>query len=170
MQYKNPLTLPKFLTGLLLALALCIGNTASSQNIKKVKIEEIADYIAKSDHPLVISFWATWCAPCVKEIPYFIEEIKKYKEQNAELILVSLDFADAYPSKIASFVKKNNYEASFFWLNETNADHFCPVIDKKWNGSIPSSLFVNNKKSYRKFYERQLTDRQFAVEMKELVE
>lgn len=151
-------------------LALCIANIAFAQNIKKVKIEELADYIAKSDRPLVVNFWASWCAPCVKEIPYFHEEIKKYAEQKAELVLVSLDFADAYPAKIASFIKKNNYDASFFWLNETNADHFCPLIDSKWTGSIPSTLFVNNKKSYRKFFERQLTEPQFAIEMKELVQ
>jgi thiol-disulfide isomerase/thioredoxin len=153
-----------------IVLALCVAHASFAQSIKKVKIEDIADYIAKSDHPLIVNFWATWCAPCVAEIPYFQEEVKKYAEQKAELVLVSLDFEDAYPSKIASFIKKNNYDARFFWLNETNADHFCPVIDKKWTGSIPSTLFVNNKKGYRKFFERQLTHPQLLIELKELVQ
>lgn len=148
---------------------LLISSAAFSQTIKKVKIEDLAAYIKKSDHPLVINFWATWCSPCVEELEYFTREIKNFQQQKAELVLVSLDFAEAYPSKIASFIKKKKYEASFFWLNETDADHFCPQIDPKWTGSIPSTLFVNNKTGYRKFFERQLTHRQFTLNMQELV-
>lgn len=148
---------------------LLIGAAGFSQTIKKVKIEDLAEYIKKSDHPLVVNFWATWCAPCVEELGYFSTEIKKFQQQKAELVLVSLDFEDAYPAKIASFVKKKKYEASFYWLNETNADHFCPQIDPKWTGSIPSTLFINNKTGYRKFFERQLTHPQFTLNMQELV-
>lgn len=146
-----------------------LSSAAFSQTIKKVKIEDLATYIKKSDHPLVVNFWATWCAPCVEELEYFTKDIKNFQQQKAELILVSLDFADAYPAKIASFIKKKNYEANFFWLNETNADHFCPQIDDKWSGSIPSTLFINNKTGYRKFFERQLTQPQFVLNMQELV-
>jgi len=167
--HLNPHTLPARIPYLLLVVGLLIANAAFSQSIKKVKIEELADYIAKSDRPLVVNFWATWCAPCNAEIPYFQEEVKKYADQKAELVLVSLDFADAYPSKISSFIKKKKYEASFFWLNETDADHFCPAIDKSWSGSIPSTLFINNKTGYRKFYERQLTHPQFVLNMQDLV-
>lgn len=155
---------------LLLLVILMFANSLFAQNVRKVKVEELADYIAKSDHPLVVNFWATWCAPCIAEIPYFQEEVKKYADQKAELLLVSLDFADAYPAKLSSFISKNKYEASFYWLNETDADHFCPQIDKKWSGSIPSTLFVNNKTGYRKFFERQLTHPQFVLSMKELVQ
>jgi len=154
---------------LILALGFGIAIPAGAQTIKKVKIEQLAEYIKQSDRPLVVNFWATWCAPCIEEIPYFQEEVKKYAAQKAELVLVSLDFTDAYPSKIAAFIKKHKYDASFYWLNETNADHFCPQIDAKWSGSIPSTLFINNKTGYRKFFERQLTHPQFAQNMKELV-
>jgi thiol-disulfide isomerase/thioredoxin len=145
------------------------GTVSFAQTVKKVKAEELGEYISKSDHPLVVNFWATWCAPCIAEIPYFQEEVKKYADQKAELVLVSLDFQDAYPAQLTSFIKKKNYEATFFWLNETNADHFCPVIDPKWSGSIPSTLFINNKTGYRKFFERQLTHPQLVLQMQELV-
>ena len=148
---------------------LCVSVGVSGQQIKKVKIEDLAAYIQQSDHPLIVNFWATWCAPCVAEIPYFQQEVKKYADHKAELLLVSLDFTEAYPAKLAAFIKKRNYDASFFWLNETDADHFCPQIDKKWTGSIPSTLFINNKTGYRKFFERQLTHPQFVLNMKELV-
>ncbi|WP_315815956.1 thioredoxin domain-containing protein [Paraflavitalea speifideaquila] len=49
--------------------------------VKKVKITDLETYIQDSDHPLMISFWATWCAPCVEEIPWFQEGVAKFKDQ-----------------------------------------------------------------------------------------
>ena len=150
----------------LIVSLIIISFGAFSQQVKKARIGEIEELVQQSDHPIIISFWATWCAPCLHEIPYFQETVKKYADQKVELVLVSLDFKDSYPSAIESFVKKKNYQASFYWLNETNADHFCPKIDPKWDGSIPATLFVNNKTGYRKFYDRQLTPMQVEAEVK----
>ena len=153
--------------GILLAISvLAISYMSSAQQVKGVKIGEIEEIIHKSDHPVVISFWATWCLPCIHEIPYLQETVKKYQDKNVELVLVSLDFKESFPSVIEAFVRKNQYQASFYWLNETNADQFCPRIDPKWDGSIPATLFVNNKTSYRKFYDRQLTPLQVEAELK----
>ncbi len=153
--------------GVLLAVfVLVFGPGGVAQVVKKVKIGEIEELIQKSDHPVVVSFWATWCLPCIHEIPYLQESVKKYEDKNVELVLVSLDFKESYPSVVESFVKKNGYKASFYWLNETNADQFCPRIDSKWDGSIPATLFVNNKTGYRKFYDRQLTPLQVEAELK----
>ncbi len=52
---------------------------------------------------------------------------------------------------------KNNIYAPIIFLDETNADLFCPIVDPKWSGAIPASLFLNNKTGYRKFFEDQLT-------------
>lgn len=153
---------------ILLVVWICmlVFNAFTQQRVRKVQINEIEALIYKSDHPVIISFWATWCAPCLHEIPYFQETVKKYADQKVELVLVSLDFKESYPAGIESFVKKKNFQASFYWLNETNADLFCPKIDSKWDGSIPATLFVNNKTNYRKFYDRQLTPLQVEAEVK----
>ncbi|WP_081148655.1 TlpA disulfide reductase family protein [Niastella vici] len=136
-----------------------------SQTIKKVKVTEVEDYIKNSDHPIVLNCWATWCAPCVEEIPYFMETVKKYSDQKVELLLVSLDLPKSYPTQIQALIKKKNFEATYFWLNETNADYFCPKIDPKWDGTLPSTLFVNTKTGYRKFFGRPMTDRQIELEV-----
>ena len=148
----------------------CCLVSATGQKVNKVKIGELVEYISKSDHPLVINFWATWCAPCTRELPYFQSGVKQYADKNVELILVSLDFNNDYPKKVTAFLKQNKYEGTFYWLNETDADHFCPKVDPKWDGAIPASLFLNAKTGYRSFYQRQLTDRQLEVELKKLVE
>lgn len=150
--------------GFVLALLTFCAIGVSAQVVKKVQIRELEDYIKSSDHPLVVSFWATWCAPCIEEIPYLQDEIKKYDK--VEFVLVSLDFRDSYPATLTSFIKKKNFQATFYWLNETNADMFCPKIDPKWDGSIPATLLVNNASSYRKFFDRQLTQPQVVQELR----
>ena len=154
-----------FLTSCLLILTVA----GFSQTIKKVKVTEVEEYIKNSDHPIVLNCWATWCAPCVEEIPYFMETVKKYRDQKVELLLVSLDFASYYPGKIQELIKKKKFEATFFWLNETNADYFCPKVDEKWFGSIPATLFIYPKRNYRRFFEKQLKEEAFEQEVKAML-
>ena len=155
--------------GLMLCGILIFNHACFAQDVKRAKIEEIDSYIKSRDHPVVVGFWATWCAPCLREIPWIEAAIEKNKSAEVELVLVSLDFDDAYPKKLTSFVKQKGYKATFFWLDETDADHFCPVIDTAWSGSIPASLFINPESGYRKFIARQITDRQAELEVKNLI-
>jgi thiol-disulfide isomerase/thioredoxin len=132
--------------------------TVWAQDIRMVKITDVENIIAASRKPLIVNMWATWCKPCVEEIPYFIEEVRKRNEKgdSIDLLLVSLDFKEAFPSQIKTFTEKRKFTAPVVWLDETNADYFCPKIDLKWSGAIPASLFVNNKTGYRHFIEEQI--------------
>jgi thiol-disulfide isomerase/thioredoxin len=138
-------------------------------SVQKIKITDLQDYIAHSDHPLIVNFWATFCIPCNKEIPYFQSTVARFRDQGVELILVSLDLPDYYPGKIADFARKQGYTAKILWLSETDADYFCPKVDPHWSGGIPSSLFVDNKTHYRHFFDRQLTEPQVDLEIKKMV-
>jgi thiol-disulfide isomerase/thioredoxin len=160
----------KTLLTILLSFTMLVTHpVADTPVILKWKVTDLESYIAKADHPLIINFWATFCVPCVKEIPYFQSTVEKYKQQGVELVLVSLDLPDYYPGRIASFAGKNAYKATIAWLNETDADYFCPRIDKRWSGGIPSSLFINNKTHFRRFYDRQLTEPQVGLAIKEMI-
>jgi thiol-disulfide isomerase/thioredoxin len=158
----------KFITILSLTM-MAARPAAGTLPVHKWKLTELEAYIARADHPLIINFWATFCAPCNKEIPYFQSTVEKYKQQGVELILVSLDLPDYYPARIAKFAGEHGYHATLAWLNETDADYFCPRIDKSWTGGIPSSLFVNNKTHYHRFYDRQLTDQQVEPAIREMI-
>lgn len=142
---------------------------AAGQAVRKIKITDLEKTIAQSDHPLIVNFWATFCVPCNKEIPYFQSTVAHYQEQQVELILVSLDLPDYYPSRITAFARGRGFTATMLWLDETDADYFCPKVDPRWSGGIPCSLFINNKTHYRRFFDRQLTEPQVDLEIKKML-
>lgn len=156
------------ITGVFLAI---LTEQAGAQKIPSVKITEVEKIILESKTPLILNMWSTWCQPCIEEIPYFISEVNKQNakaekpEDSIRLVLVSLDFKETYPKKLSQFVKQRKFNAEVLWLDETNADYFCPRIDPKWSGAIPATLFINRKTGYRNFYEEQLSPEDLKKEI-----
>ncbi len=154
----------------MLMVLMMINSVATAQNIPKLKMADVVQRINQpSDTTYVINFWATFCKPCVAEIPDFIKITNKYKKQKVKLLLVSLDLPFYYPNKIAAFAKKNKFTASIAWLNETNADYFCPLIDSSWSGVIPATIIVNAKTGYKKFFEAEMKGAEFERELKKAI-
>ena len=133
------------------------GNGLYSQKLRSIKASELVSTIKESREPLVINFWATWCKPCIEELPYFQSEIEKYPKDSLQFLMVSLDYPEAFPKAIKKKAKKLKIHYPVYWLNESNADYFCPLIDSSWSGAIPASLFINNKTGYRKLIEGQIS-------------
>lgn len=155
----------------ILAVLVCffVISSGYSQQVRMMKIDDLEAYINKSEKPLLVNFWATWCKPCVEELPYFQSIINEKYAGEVELLLISLDFRESYPARLNTFITAKKITALCVWLNESNADMFCPRIDKSWEGSIPASLFVNTKTNYRKFHEGQLTPGMLKKELAALV-
>ncbi len=156
--------------GLSILISIVFTCTAFAQQINKAKIEDITAYIQKADHPLIVNFWATWCKPCIEEMPLLQQTMQQNKSAKLELVMVSLDFPEAYPDTILDFIQKKNISATFFWLDETDADHFCPAIDKQWQGSIPATLIINRKNSYRKFFEKKISTKELNIAVKTMLQ
>jgi thiol-disulfide isomerase/thioredoxin len=154
---------------LLLIAIVLISNVSFGQQIRKFKIGDVIHMMDTSTVPLVVNFWASWCQPCIHEIPWFEKNVASLKDKGVRLVLVSLDFAEDYPTRIAVFAKAHKYQSTIVWLNETNADEFCPMIDKRWEGVIPVSVMVNNKKHYRKFYGEQIPEPKLKLALQELI-
>ncbi|HMK05463.1 MAG TPA: TlpA disulfide reductase family protein [Ferruginibacter sp.] len=148
-------------------IIISFATVCRAQSIPKWKMEDVVrSFSENNDTVYVVNFWATFCKPCIEEIPDFIRIVKKYEGQKVKLLLVSLDLPNFYPAKIASFAKKNKYNTNIVWLDETNADIFCPMIDKKWSGAIPATIIVNAKTGYRLFVEDQIKPAAFEAAIK----
>ncbi len=144
-------------------------NETTAQDIPKWKLADLQAAIKGAEKPTIFNFWATFCKPCIEELPYFQELTKKYDSAGVRLVLVSLDLPEAYPARITKFAQKQKITAPITFLDETNADLFCPAVDPKWSGAIPASLFINNNTGYRKFFEDQLSKEQLEKEIQALI-
>lgn len=146
---------------------LVVFAQAQTTVIKKVSASEVKAMIDKSTGPTIFNFWATWCGPCIREIPWF-DSIIAAKKSPVKLVLVSIDFKSAYPNELAAFVKKKGYKGEVIYLNDTDPEKYIPIIEPKWGGAIPASIFVNNSTKYYQLFNEQIPKQRFEMELEKL--
>lgn len=100
----------------------------------------------KNDTLYVVNFWATWCQPCIDELPDFMAVNNLYKDHKKfKMILISLDSIHQLDKKVKSFIEENHIDATVYVLDEKrNAYEWMPEFDATWNGAIPSTAFFKN--------------------------
>ncbi|MGE5943527.1 MAG: TlpA disulfide reductase family protein [Flavobacteriales bacterium] len=121
----------------------------------------------KDDKVYVVNFWATWCAPCVKEMPYFEKLSQEYKNENVEVLFVSLDFPHLYESKLKPFIKDKNIKSKVVALNDVDMNTWIPKVNENWSGSIPATIIYKNDTS--KFFEQSFTYESLETEIKQFL-
>ncbi|WP_109829453.1 TlpA disulfide reductase family protein [Reichenbachiella versicolor] len=114
------------------------------------RFEETVLSNANSDTTYVINFWATWCAPCVKELPYFDEYGKKNANKPVKVLLVSMDFKSRIQSQLVPFIEKKKIESEVVVLADPKQSAWIDKVDSNWSGAIPATIFIVNGKKYFK--------------------
>ena len=129
--------------------------TFSVQAQEKVTVYDTYDDFAKNiliedENIYVINFWATWCAPCIKELPYF--EKLNAENKNVKVILVSLDSKKDLDKKLIPFIDKRKLKSKVLLLADKDYNSWLSKVDADWSGAIPATLLLNGKK--KQFAER----------------
>ena len=138
-------------------ISLFIITYSANAQVKLLTLDELDNRFAKGkDTTYIVNFWATWCSPCVAELPNFEKLRLANLKKPVKVLLVSLDFKSKLQKEVTPFVKSNKINAEVFLLNEPDQQQYIERIDKKWSGAIPATLFVNKK--IRRFYEREFTE------------
>lgn len=91
---------------------------------------------------LVINFWATWCKPCVEELPCFEQLREQYADKNVQVLLVSLDFKSQLEKKFIPFLKAQQLKSEVVLFADQDANSWIPYIYEDWDGAIPVTLIV----------------------------
>jgi thiol-disulfide isomerase/thioredoxin len=115
-----------------------ISLMACGQKVQVVNTEQLLEAIKPhSDSLHVVNFWATWCKPCIAEMPHFV----RYAEENPDVqfTFISLDFADDV-AKVEQFSKVKNLPGQQLLMNNVDYNSWLPMVDSTWQGNIPFTI------------------------------
>lgn len=116
-----------------------------------------------NDTTYVVNFWATWCVPCVEELPYFEKLNEEYKDEKVKVLLVSLDMHKMIESRLLPFIKERKLKSDIVVLRDPDADSWIRKIDTAWSGAIPATVIYKGDK--RNFYEKSFTYEELVKEL-----
>ena len=133
-------------------LGLTMSQSAAAQIAVYEKFDAFEKAIIKEDDTIyVINFWATWCAPCIKELPYF--EKLHTDNPKVKVILVSLDSRKDLEKKLVPFVNRKKITTQVVLLSDKDYNAWLDKIDSSWSGAIPATLMLNGRRKL--FAERE---------------
>lgn len=118
----------------------------------------------KDDKVYVYNFWATWCAPCVKELPHFDKVIREYDDE-VKLVLISQD-EEKTVQDVQVWLDDRMYKAENYLLKRGNPNVWMPMIDESWSGAIPATMIKKGNKSV--FFEGKMSEEQLKFEIEKI--
>jgi thiol-disulfide isomerase/thioredoxin len=142
---------------IILCTLVCFFESTFSFGQESIKLSQFKKELSSGSKIKVINFWATWCAPCVKELPLF----EKLNQENKEVdvLLVSMDYdLDPNPEKVKRFIDRKKLRSKVVILAEANPTDWIDKIDKDWSGALPATLIINPQSGKRKLVEGEMKD------------
>ncbi|MFD2099551.1 redoxin domain-containing protein [Flagellimonas iocasae] len=125
--------------------------------------ESFEPLLHKDDDKIyVVNFWATWCKPCIAELPYF-EKVTAERKDDVEVILVSLDMPNMWKSRLEPFVENRKLQSEVVILDDPKQNDWIPKVAEEWGGGIPATLIYTKDK--RSFYEHGFTYEELNTEL-----
>ncbi len=122
-----------------------------------IRLSDLQKEIRAPGSVKVINFWATWCAPCVKELPFF-EKVNQ-DNKDVQVLLISMDYdLDPNPEKVKKFIDRKKIKSKVVILAEENPNDWIDKIDKNWTGALPSTLIINPTSGKRKLVQGELKE------------
>jgi thiol-disulfide isomerase/thioredoxin len=154
------------------ALALCAGMLLTASLRAEVSLtpvtaadldERLEAIASESDDVVLLNFWATWCRPCLDEIPVFMELEQRYADEGFRLVAVSLDDAESIDNHVLPFMRKWFPDFASLISVEYEMDDMVSVVDNGWNEVLPTSYLFARDGSLAERLQGSFTAAEFAA-------
>lgn len=117
---------------------------ASPQKVTQIDDAKIKQLLKPDGKPLLVNFWATWCAPCVEEFPDLVKIDEEFRGK-IDFITVSHDFIEELDTGVPEFLSKMNAEMPTYLLVSADENTLISSISKDWSGALPFTILYNEK-------------------------
>ena len=145
------------LTAYIFAIPFLAIGLSSGTSVPVMKMDSINQRLQNGNDTIyVVNFWATWCAPCVAELPDFERVDSVYKDQKVKVILVSTDFKKDIDSRLVPFIERKKLHSEVLFLDELYDNEWIPKVDSSWQGNIPATKIYCPKKNRSVFLPREV--------------
>jgi peroxiredoxin len=115
---------------------------AEPVDLEMIDAEGVAK-LAKNDTDklLLVNLWATWCGPCVAELPELVEMHRMYRKRPFQFITISLDTPSEREQALEA-LKRDHASGKNFLFNVADRDKLAEALDPKWPGPLPYTVLI----------------------------
>ena len=141
-------------------LTILLGSTSLKNEMKIISYPEFEQMLSEpSEQIRIFNFWATWCAPCIKEMPHF-EKVSQ-ADPSLELSFISLDDGRK-PERVSNFIEKRKISSPVYLLDDIDYNKWISKVHEDWSGAIPATLFIDAK-GEKHFYEGEMSEEELLT-------
>jgi thiol-disulfide isomerase/thioredoxin len=121
--------------------ALALEQSASATGIQVIDTKQLVELLQRQKGaPLLVNYWATWCPPCLEEMPALIEFFDQRLPEGTRFLSVSADHPDDVASRLEPYRQKTKLPFPVYVVGGEPPDRFIAAVDPEWQGSLPATF------------------------------